>query len=97
LIEGTYFGCNDTMFPGLFVEGRRQLQKFLRVAPRLRMLQDTMENSTMEDCPVCDGGTVGFISPSTEELTGVLKDYISGIPTICELTAASLVNETATP
>jgi hypothetical protein len=99
-VMGTFVGCNDTVFPGLFSSGRRQLvqvqQPKLRFDVR-RALEDEMDmEGTEEDmdmtaeCPSCldDESTLGFASPSLDGVKTLLSDYVTVLPAVCELTDA---------
>jgi hypothetical protein len=92
-LKGTWIGCNDTVWPGLFVtEGQRLLRKNLR-----RVLQEMEQTGSADSCPVCpdDGTTLGLVSPSTAQLKDVMDEYFTAIPTICELTDAQWVSASA--
>lgn len=85
-VEGTFYGCEDTVFPGLFgVEGRRALKKNLR-----RILQDDADEDSCRVCP--DGSTsLGLVSPSISNLRDTMKQFVTALPAICELTDASVI------
>jgi len=98
-VEGTYYGCEDTVFPGLFTvdDGeRRQLTETINnnhlrrilAPPKTRKLQEDDE----ESCPICpdDVESLGLVSPSIDQLTEVMHDFVSVLPAICELKHAEL-------
>lgn len=85
-VVGTWQGCEDTVWPGLFgAEGRRALQKNLR-----RILE---EESEEDSCPVCPDGatTLGLVAPSTTQLKDTMTGFVAVLPAICELTDAQLI------
>jgi hypothetical protein len=88
-VEGTWYGCEETVWPGLFApDGRRALQKNLR-----RILEEVAEDS----CPVCpdDATSLGLVSPSTTQLKEVMAEFVAVLPAICELTDAKLLAPSA--
>jgi hypothetical protein len=90
-VEGTYVGCEDTEFPGLFAaETRRALRKNLRSAV-VRSLQDAEEEATA--CPVCpdDVDSLGLVSPSNQALKNVMMDFVTVLPAICELRKVEII------
>jgi hypothetical protein len=104
-ITGTYVGCEDTEFPGLFSPGRRQLidvkQPQLRfdVNRALQQEKNDMDGvdsrRDMEEvtCPSCsdDESTLGFVSPTLDGVQTLLSDFVAVLPGICEVTSADVV------
>jgi hypothetical protein len=93
-VEGTWYGCNDTAWPGLFIkDGSRRIRRNLR-----RILEElTDEEESSDSCPVCDedNPNLGLVAPSISELKEVMNEFFTVIPTICELTDAVLVSPSA--
>jgi hypothetical protein len=93
-VEGTYHGCADTEFPGLFSisSGTRALQKNVRFVPRTRMLEG---HEAMEACPVCpdDVQSLGLVSPSTAQIQEVMQEFVTVLPAICGLDMSEVVAE----
>ncbi|KAG7355231.1 hypothetical protein IV203_004587 [Nitzschia inconspicua] len=85
-VKGTWFGCEDTAWPGLFApEGRRALKKSLR-----RILEETEETDTCSSCPD-SAQSLGLVSPSMAQLKEVMSEFVAVLPAICEVTDVQLV------
>ncbi|KAG7345635.1 hypothetical protein IV203_033166 [Nitzschia inconspicua] len=98
-IEGTFVGCEDTPFPGLFSAGRRQLIQIQRSKVRMnlntpRFLQPGAEGTEMDPmCPSCpdDSNSLGLQAPAVPSMVEILDGFVSVLPAICELTDAEIV------
>jgi hypothetical protein len=98
-VEGTYVGCEDTEFPGLFTSGRRQLvqiqaSKVRRNLNVLRVLQDTEANMEPDAaCGSCpnDSNTLGLPAPTVDAMSELLSDFVEVLPSICAVTDAQVV------
>jgi hypothetical protein len=87
-VDGTYWGCEDTVFPGLFTISDQA--RYLRTAAARsgfspRALQEG------ETCPVCtgDAASLEFSAPSVDQLKEAMQTYVTVLPGICELTSAA--------
>jgi len=96
-LEGTYWGCEDEEFPGLFSPdtGARQLkttQNFLRKPSPPRFLEEEYD-----ECPVCpeDSSTTGLTAPTSESLLELMNPYVAVLPAVCELTSAKIVENSS--
>mmetsp|Transcript_56846 Transcript_56846/g.138384 ORF Transcript_56846/g.138384 Transcript_56846/m.138384 type:complete len:333 (-) Transcript_56846:2578-3576(-) len=96
-IKGTFVGCEDTEYPGLFASGRRQLVQVQRSQVRFDMTRaleghTMMETEEMEvTCPSCDDSTLGLASPTLDGVKTLVSDFVTVLPAICEVTGAEIV------
>jgi hypothetical protein len=98
-VEGTFIGCEDTEFPGLFAPGRRQLvevqtSKVRRNLNAPRFLEPSEEMDGMDMCPSCpdDSNTLGLTAPTVTRMSELLDGFVAVLPAICEVTGAEIVD-----
>jgi hypothetical protein len=83
-VQGEYWGCDDSEFPGLFSSGERRGLAKSHFRSRFLAPNDG-------SCPVCSDDSELFdLAPSQEELIKALKVYITVLPTICELESVEM-------
>jgi hypothetical protein len=98
-VVGSYVGCEDTEFPGLFSSGRRQLvhiqpSKIRRNMNVRRFLEDMEADGGAVMCDSCPDGsnTLGLPAPTVDAMSELLSDFVAVLPAICEVTDAQIVN-----
>jgi hypothetical protein len=96
-VDGTYTGCEDTPFPGLFATPNATRRSLLGPETFLRGgffgYDETNEDrflQTSDGCGECDAESTGPSSPTTEEMVERMNPYISVIPAVCELTSVDM-------
>ncbi len=94
-IEGTFWGCDDTEFPGLFASshGDRHLLLTERTSLRSQRLNRLLDGG-VTSCALCSGESSGSLSaPTSDEFLDAMNQFVTIIPDICELKLAGEVVE----
>lgn len=87
LVEGTYWGCEGSPFPGLFSDAMDSDAEALNMTGMILKQKAS--------CQVCPEDTLGegLPAPTADDLLESMQPYMAALPTICELQSAEVLDD----